>query len=223
MSAGPEIEAYRAESEALLVFLRRLSAADWARPSRCPPFDLRLLVVHLIGQADGIARIVASGPVPGQPEKDKLTWWDYDIAEDQAETVQWVVGLAAAEPPGPLADRFAAATHAATTACETLLAGDPVLTTGAGRIKLSDYMATRVLETTIHAMDIRDAVHEGPTPTADGLDVTLGILSGRLGADPLALGFGGIEFVLASTGRASLDAAQAARLGPLADRFPLLA
>ncbi len=217
-----ELEAYRRESEALIRLLREIAPGDWAGPTRCPPLDVRMLVVHLIGQADGVADICARGPSDQQPEKDRLTWWDYDIAEDQAETVTWVLEAAQAESSGPLDARYESAVAAAIEAAQAL-SGDPVLTAGAGLIKLSEYLATRVLETTIHAMDVRDAVARSPAPTEGGLDVTLGILAGRLGADPLGLGFNGIEFALAATGRATLDESQRSALGPLADRLPLLA
>ena len=45
-------------------------------------------------------------------------------------------------------------------------------------ICLSEYVATRVLEVTIHTMDVRDAFGLGPDPSPGGMAVTIGILGG---------------------------------------------
>lgn len=220
---GPriELEALAAEGGALGGVLRSIPPGDWARPTRCPLFDVRMIVVHLLRQADGVADVCDQPFVDLEPQKDRLTWWDYDIEEDQADTVRWVTEAAKNEPPGPLHDRYAEALSRAVAGCERSLAsGDPVVKTGAGMIRLSDYVATRVLEVTIHAMDIRDALGLAPAPTREGMAVTREILSGRLGTDPA---MDDVHFALAATGRAMLTEAERVALGPLAAEFPMLA
>ena len=50
-------------------------------------------------------------------------------------------------------------------------------------------------------MDVRDAFRAAYDPTPEGMDVTIGILAGRLGGDPRALGFDDADFADLSTGR----------------------
>ena len=90
-------------------------------------------------------------------------------------------------------------------------------------ILLSEYVATRVLEITIHQMDVRDAFGLDPDPSSEGLWQTLEILERRLGEDPLAIGFDAVDFVLLSTGRREVGDQDRRLLGPLAERLPLLA
>lgn len=92
-----------------------------------------------------------------------------------------------------------------------------------GIIRLSEYLRTRVVEVTVHTMDLRDALGLTPDPSAEGLRVACDVLRGLLGADTLALGIDDVHFALAGTGRAPLSAGDREALGPLADRFPLFA
>lgn len=220
--ASRELGAYAAETAALAAFLARLDPGDWSRATRCPPMTIRDLVAHLLGQADGIVDVCAGGRVEGEAEKDRLTWWSYDRESDAAETLGRVLDLATRLPDGPLTVEFAARSAAAVEAAAALSAGDPVMRTGSGRIRLSDYLATRVLEATIHAWDVHNAVGLDPSPTPEGLAITTAIMRGLLGADVRDLGIGEVDLALTGSGRRRLNGDERRVLGPLADRFPLL-
>jgi hypothetical protein len=89
---------------------------------------------------------------------------------------------------------------------------------------LEEFLKTRVVEITVHGMDLADALQRDPWPTAEGLDLTTEILRGILGADaPSELGWGPMTFVEKGTGRQPLSELERSTLGPLAERFPLLA
>lgn len=223
---GPreEIDALAAEGARTSAFLLGLDAPDWKAPTRCPPWDVRDLVVHMTGMMEGTGTISLQEPLATPPVKNRVTWWDYDIEEDQAETREWVEESSARMPEGPLNERWQAALDRGIPAVTALLRdGDPVVQAGDNPILLSEFIATRVLEITIHTMDVRDAFGLGPDPSPEGLAVTLGILATRLGADPQAMGFDGPDFVLLSTGRRPATDADRARLGSLASNLPLLA
>lgn len=218
------IEALEAEGATTSAFLRGIDAARWSAPTRCPPWTVREIVVHMLSMVEHMAQTAAQPPVADDPAKDRVTWWDYDIEEDQAATLEWIEKATNDYAPGPLADRWSRAVDECVGAARAAMAqGDPVVRAGDTPLRLSDYVATRVLEITIHTMDVRDAFGLGPDPSPEGLAVTLEILRRRLGADPLAMGFDAADFVLASTGRRPLTGEDRARLGPAVGRLPLLA
>ena len=223
---GPreEIDALAAEGAKLSAFLREIDDADWKRPTRCPPLDVRDLVVHMTAMMEGVAKSCTERFPEADAQKDRMTWWDYDIEQDQEETVGWIADARARYPDGPILAEWEVGLHAALAAVvSSMQQGDPMVRPSEAFIRLSDYVATRVLEVTIHTMDVRDAFGLDPDPSPQGMAVTHGILSGLLGADPRTLGFSDADFALASTGRRALTSQEGERLGPLADLLPLLA
>lgn len=223
---GPreEIDALAAEGAKLSDFLRGITAEDWKRPTRCPPLDVRDLVVHMTAMMEGVAKACAEQFPEAEAQKDRGTWWDYDIEQDQKETVEWITEARTQYPDGPILAEWEAALEGAVTAVVSCMQqDDPMVRPGDTFIRLSDYVATRVLEVTIHTMDVRDAFGLEPDPSPEGMAVTHDVLSGRLGADPRALGFSEADFANASTGRRTLTGEERERLGPLADLLPLLA
>lgn len=223
---GPreEIDALAAEGAKTAEFLNGLDAPQWKAPTRCAPWDVREIVVHITAMVEAVADTAERPPVNAEPEKSRVTWWDYDIEEDQAATLDWVMQEAAGYPDGPLADRWQSALDRCVPAVvASMTDGDPVVQPGENPILMSEYVATRVLEITIHTMDVRDAFALGPDPSPEGIAVTLEILEARLGADPRAMGFDAADFILLSTGRRPLADEDLERLGSRIDRLPLLA
>jgi hypothetical protein len=82
---------------------------------------------------------------------------------------------------------------------------------------------TRVLEATVHGLDLALAVGRAPWATREGLEVTCAVLYGLLGdRPPEGIGWSAIEFVETATGRRRLTDRERARLGAPAEQFPLL-
>jgi uncharacterized protein (TIGR03083 family) len=225
MMAGPtrEIDALEEQCAVLHRLLEPLSAAEWVRPTRCPPLDVRGLTAHLVSQLRRLAAVRDIPAVDDMPRKDRLSWWDYDVDEDKEETLNATLEAAFELPPGPLAGAFAAAARGAVEGCRTRLAdGDAVLAPGDEPIVLSEYIATRVLEATIHGMDLADAVGRDPQPAASAMGVTGDILRGLLGTDPRPA-ISDERLAIVGTGRGDLTAAEAAALGGAVRALPLLA
>lgn len=223
---GPhaELEALDAECARFTAFLQTLPDEDWQRPTRCSGWVVRDILVHMTTMMETVAETCAGPFLDTTPEKDRLRWWDYDIEQDKAEGAQWVAEAGARYPEDSMLKAWGAAVaNAIPAARSALAAGDPVVQPGERPILLSDYLATRVLEMTIHGMDVRDAFGLGPDPSPEGIAVTLTILAGRLGADPAAYGFDDADFANAATGRRALTPEETERLGALAGRIPLLA
>jgi uncharacterized protein (TIGR03083 family) len=219
-----EIDALAAEGAKTSAFLRGLDAPEWKAPTRCPPWDVREIVVHMTMMMEGVGD-TATSPVLGvEPVKDRVTWWDYDIEEDQAETLRWVGDAGSRLPEGSLYERWQSSIGRAVPAViASLENGDPVVQPGDMPILMSEYIATRVLEITIHSMDVRDAFALGPDPSPEGLAITVDILKDRLGSDPRAMGFDDADFTLLATGRRAPSAEDRKRLGSHAAKLPLLA
>jgi uncharacterized protein (TIGR03083 family) len=219
-----ELDALAAECARFTTFLQSLRDEDWIRPTRCTGWDVRDVLVHMTTMMQGVERTATEPFLDDDPKKDRLSWWDYDIEQDKAEGAEWVAEAGTRFPAGSMLSAWEATVAGAIPAAlRALSSGDPVAKPGEQPIKLSEYLATRVLEMTIHGMDVRDALGLEPDPSKEGIAVTHGILAGRLGADPGESGFDEVDFANAATGRRSLSEEESERLGDLAKLLPLLA
>jgi uncharacterized protein (TIGR03083 family) len=204
-------------------FLSTLEPTDWQRATRCPPMTVFELAVHAWRGGARILEMIESGPVDTEPEKDGVTYFQYDPADVSPGVVERAQEVAAKHDPSRFAAEWTMGWDEALAAAAPLLSGDPVLKGIFGLMHLSEYLRTRIVEVTIHAMDLRDALGLAPDPTPKALEATCDVLRGLLGTDARTLGIDDQRFALVGTGRASLDERERDALGPLADNFPLLA
>jgi hypothetical protein len=81
-------------------------------------------------------------------------------------------------------------------------AGNPLITTAAGGMRLENYLPTRTLELVVHSLDIAAAV-----PDIEGPEFSVQVLSqvARVAATAGVLLGRGVELMLALTGRATLS------------------
>jgi len=93
----------------------------------------------------------------------------------------------------------------------------PVLT-------LDEYLRTRVLEVTVHRMDLEDALGLPSWGTDSAVSIVDDILVGLLGTEPpRSLDWDVVDFMATGTGRRELTDAERTKLGVrLSKRFPLL-
>jgi hypothetical protein len=93
----------------------------------------------------------------------------------------------------------------------------PVLT-------LEEYLKTRVLEVTVHRMDLEDALGRRGWGTDTAVSIVDDILVGLLGTEPpRSLDWDVVDFIDVGTGRRELTEPERAKLGVrLSKRFPLL-
>lgn len=80
-------------------------------------------------------------------------------------------------------------------------AGDPIIETIVGGMRLEQYLVTRIFELVVHGLDIGGATGRPYIPPAPALTASL-----RLAVDVAALRGGGGELLLALTGRRALPA-----------------
>jgi len=225
VTSGPRepIEALEAETLRTGSFLRSLSAQDWLQPTRCPPLNLRELAVHALRGAYRILDTLAAPRREGEPEKDAITYWHYDVAQ----VGRGVVDRAQAESDQRAVDADIAAEWSETwveaiAAARPALEDDPLVNAIPGTIRLNEFLKTRCIEVGIHTMDLRDALGLDPDPSPECLEAIGDVLRGLLGADLRPLGMDDVRFALVGTGRGRLTADERTMLGPLSDSFPLL-
>jgi hypothetical protein len=86
-----------------------------------------------------------------------------------------------------------------------------------------DFVATLVLEATVHHLDLIVGLPDAPEPDPEALQVTARTLDGLFGPEAWdVIGWDTMTYVLKGTGRLPLDEDDADMLGPHADRLPLL-
>jgi hypothetical protein len=94
---------------------------------------------------------------------------------------------------------------------------------GHPRMTFGEFVASRNLEFGVHTMDIAHAVGR-PESVQPGAEVIItGILDGLLGEPiPQALRWNATTYILFGTGRRKVEPDERVKLGPLAEKFPLL-
>jgi len=200
--------------------LHTLKPKQWEQPTRCPPMNVRELVAHMLRGAVRIQEMLDAGPVDAEPEKDAVTYFQFDSASEAPVIVKRAQESAAAFPPD-LARTWDLEWTKNLQRARMYLGDDPVLPNIFGLIRLSEYLKTRCVEVVIHHMDLDDALGRKPHPDAGALEIVGDILRGLLGTDLRPAGVDDVRFALIGSGRAPLNDDERQLLGPLADKFPL--
>ena len=204
-----------------------LSDADFERETRCAGMPVGPLLVHLLYDAQR-ALIAFASPATADPDRDFVTYWqDFPPrSESDAEPdTKFVRGVAAAyRKPGLLVQHWREVSEAVVRAAAVGLAVKGHRIETQGHVLLAkDFVATLVLESTVHHLDLIVGLPDAPEPDPEALQVTARTLDGLFG--PAAwdvIGWDTTTYVLKATGRLPLDEDDVDMLGPHADRLPLL-
>jgi uncharacterized protein (TIGR03083 family) len=217
------LETLDEEARRSIDVIRDLSDEAFAAPTRCPPWDVRVLVGHMVRDLDRVLTYLAD-PAPESATTDAVAYWrSYDPrVEGPRITASSVEVADRYATPAELVDAFDSTVR---RCLEEAGREDParVLGTRLTSIRLDEFLMTRILEVGVHGMDLADALHRPPWLTSAAASVVLAILIGLLGDDPSpALGWSDLTFIETATGRRSLTDAERSVLGERADAFPLL-
>jgi hypothetical protein len=88
---------------------------------------------------------------------------------------------------------------------------------------VGDFVATLVMEATVHHLDLILELPDAPEPDPEGLQVTARTLDGLFGPDAWdVIGWDTTTYVLKATGRLPLDDRDREMLGDHAARLPLI-
>ena len=148
--------------------LRSLDDADLTKPTRCDAWDVRGLIGHLIRDVDRILAYLPE-PAPSDPDRDEVSYFrSYDpvagapqVARSAVETAERFATSAA------LIEGFATTWRAAVEAARTAGPDRVIATRWGPGLRMDDYVPTRVLEMTVHGLDLADALGRAPWTTAD--------------------------------------------------------
>jgi uncharacterized protein (TIGR03083 family) len=218
------VETLAGECLVLTEQLRRCEEADFARPTRLPAWTVKDVVAHLT-RGIGRVRWALSRLAPARADTDAVTYWRrYVPAIAAPDIADRAIAIAEGFSTGAaLVDDFET-TWRESTQLAVAVPPDRVVGTWGPTLRLDDYLATRLLEVSVHGLDLAAALDRPPWLTPEGAQVTRWILSELLGTDPPATqAMDDIGFIEAGTGRRPLTRAERISLGLLADRFPLLA
>ena len=200
--------------------LHTLKPTQLEQPTRCPPMNVRDLAAHMMRGALRLEEMLAAGSVDEEPQKDAITYFQFDSASEAPVILKRAQEAAASLPPD-LAKAWDLEWTKALQRARMYINDDPVLPNVFGLIRLTEYLKTRCVEVVIHHMDLDDALGRKLHPDKEALEITGDVLRGLLGTDLRPVGVDDVRFALIGTGRAQLNDDERHVLGPLAAKFPL--
>jgi len=200
-----------------------LPAEAFAKPTRCPPWDVRILVGHVVRDLDRVVTYLEA-PAPDAATSDAISYFrSYDpVAEGPSITAG---SMEVADRSGSTGELVRALEETLRRCVEAARAHDAgrLLRTRLTAIRLDEFLKTRILEVGVHGLDLADALDRDPWLSPAAASVVLGILTGLLGEDPSAsLRWSDLTYIETGTGRRGLTDAERSFLGPRASAFPLL-
>jgi uncharacterized protein (TIGR03083 family) len=191
-------EPFAAAARTFAELVRRIPENRWAGPG-LGEWNLRSLVGHTSRSLITVETYL-NQPVDTEEALTPAAYYVSVAGIDPKGVVGRGVaaGEALGDDPAELVDALAIRVPALV---ET--AGNPVINTAAGGMRLENYLPTRSLELVVHSLDIAAAV-----PDIDGPEFSDQLLSqiARVAATAAVLQGRGVELMLALTGRAALRA-----------------
>src|SRR5207237_6063500 len=151
--------------------LHTLKPKQWELPTRCAPLTVRELAAHMLRGALRIEEMLDAGPVDAEPEKDSITYFQFDSTGEGPVIVKRAQE-AATTFPADLARAWDLEWTKALQRARMHLGDDPVLPNVFGLIRLSEYLKTRISEVVIHHMDVGDTFGKKPHPDPGTLMIT---------------------------------------------------
>jgi uncharacterized protein (TIGR03083 family) len=203
-----------------------LTDADFARPTRCEGMAVGALLVHLLYDAER-ALVAFATPSEAEVDRDFVTYWhDFPSESEAAADTSFVrtVASAYAEPSRKLVGHWREVSEAAARQASVVLAekGHKIETQG-HVLRAADFVATLVLEATVHHLDLILELPDAAEPDPEGLQVAARTLDGLFGPEAWdVIGWDTTTYVLKATGRLPLTEDDLDMLGPSAARLPLL-
>lgn len=224
MTAPDPVDALRRECELLSELVAGLPEEDYARATRLPAWTVKQLLGHLYRGVDRINHGLDE-PEPPAADADSVTYWRIDdavTADD--EIARRAIAVADEFDSGQALGSAWDELWRRTTARAADEDPERLVTTWRPALTLSEYLRTRVLELTVHRMDLNAALGLPPDPTEDALAITEETLLALLDPPPPGTSpVEGVAFVEIATGRREPTEDEREALGDLAGRLPVIA
>ncbi|GIG93770.1 hypothetical protein Pma05_03430 [Plantactinospora mayteni] len=179
---------FRGEAVRLAEVLVGLTEPEFARPTRCPPWNVRELAAHVSTGAGRLVGMLAE-PAPPRAEVDAAAY--FGPAKFTPETDTARVDMARQEGAGfgsgrELAEDFAQTWRAAYAASLAAPPGRLVRTRHGDPMTLEEFLVTRVVELGVHGLDLAAALDREPWLTGPTGELIAGLLTRAAG--PAAVG-----------------------------------
>lgn len=194
-------------------------------PSTCPPWTIRELACHV---RIAVARVpgMLAAPAPPGPPIPARAYYAPARVDPSANTDRVAAArLDAAAWPSPRAVTTAF-TDAVAAAIAAARRHDParlVRTRWGDPMTLEDYLVTRVVEVTVHGLDIAASLHRPPWTTPAAASVVTGLLTGTGGTGlPATLGWDPPTLIAKATGRTPLTPAEKTAVAETSPSWPSL-
>jgi uncharacterized protein (TIGR03083 family) len=199
------------ELDAIEQVFRKLTPAEWAKPTRLMPVDDSLphwTVFELAGHFDisiGLTRMLIEGRGDSQPARDRTSFFINPRSETAPVVYEYaytmVRGKTPDQMPAVLAETFAKTIEE----CKSV----PADTVGPGYfapMRVDEFAASRIVEAVVHGLDLTIALGRTPVASDRGIAATAAILDDLLarrtvGRRPADL-TDDLAWVLAASGRA---------------------
>lgn len=173
---------------------RRMPATTWQTPSGLGGWTVRELYAHVARGVTTLAGLLAQPPGHGRPDLPDAAGYFATLMARGTDGARGVAQaareFAAARSTVELVDDFDR--FASTTLIGARAAGTSIVPTIAGSLRLNDYVLTRVLEATVHLLDLCDAIPGVRPPPGPALRRTVDVLTDLLPA---------ADFIRLATGR----------------------
>jgi hypothetical protein len=170
----------------------RMPADLWRARSGLGDWTVRELYAHVSRGVSTLGDLLAQAPVPGEADLPDAAAYFAALrgTAGAAQVARTARAWAAGRTDEVLIEAFRA--DAVLAALPTV--GDAVVHSIAGTIRVGDFAVTRILEATVHLLDLGAVVPHAGRPGPDALRRTVDVLADL--APPT-------DFVLAATGRAA--------------------
>ena len=201
VTAEQSLAALRLECQAIDAIVGAAVGEDLARPTRLEGWRVEVLLAHLVRGVDRLHAYVRA-PEPLAVEVSWLAYWRQVRTTSDPDGVSRRAREFAASIHGrPVHTVWEETWTQAVTEAATVPPAR-VLKTPNGAMRLDHYLTTRVLEVTVHGLDLRDALGLEQVATPLGIEVTAAVLDALLGVPrPVDLERHDLDFILAAAGR----------------------
>lgn len=213
MSPERSVAALTEELRALDAVIDGLSAADLARPTRCTEWSLEILLAHLVRGVDRLRAYLAETIADEPPSIGWLSYWQtVAVVTDSASITQRAQAFAERVNHQSVGQVWQEV-HERALEVTASAPPDRGVPTPFGVLRLDHYLTTRVVEATVHGLDLKDAIGLEQVATPGALAITTLVLDGLLPGDRAPGHEDDLTFVLAATGRMPSDDSRLPLLG----------
>ena len=187
------------QTQIIVDMIAPLTLDQWRQPSTLPGWDILTLVAHIGRATDGIISYAAQ-PLDSPAVYNWLGYFDFDGSTIAAAVSERAVQTAAQTSPATISVELQ---HNLQRAVDIMdkLGSHTVVKSRLGPISLGDFAVTRVVEITIHTLDLAASLGQSPRFDTQAQKLTIATLEGLAAQPRPAAYWDDLAFMQAATGR----------------------